>query len=247
MTPNEFREKINSLPLPSGNNGWSRKAHYFRIEINKNPPEEFLTLPTIRGNMFVGNAPYISREWSVLPEPYRPLCKEPCFGGPEMWQEWTSGNMIRQAYHAWQWSSSQWETINKKMASLSHITEFGGGYGAMALMCYRLGFRGQYILVDLPEFLLLQEFYLSNVLPDIISFQFKQWHSGPTDLLIACFSLSETDEVLRTLFLNSIQPKHVLIGYQSQFDGINNDEFFSRVEGERHNDPFLPDHRYLVR
>src|SRR5262245_14596703 len=57
-------------------------------------------------------------------------------------------NLTHQAYHILRWQ----EATGQRIADMRSIYEFGGGYGAMALVCNRLGFTGQYYIYDLPEF-----------------------------------------------------------------------------------------------
>jgi len=135
-------------------------------------------------------------------------------------------NLIHQYYHLWKWQKE----MKVGIAEMDRIVEFGGGYGAMALAAYRSGFRGEYIIFDSPEFSLLQEFYLSHVLSDG-DFSMVKWNDKRvrmTDLMIACYSLSEVSIEERTKFLNKVK---VMGGYLLLFSaqwsgGLDNIGYF---------------------
>lgn len=136
-----------------------------------------------------------------------------------------SKNMINQAYHITLWEN----TTRKRIDQLDTIIEFGGGYGAMALLCWRLGFRGNYIIYDLPEFSLLQEWFLSREGVENVA-----WNpEGPpshtvTDLLIALYSLSETPIELRDNFLGRIRADSYLFLYSPTWEEYDNHGYFTR-------------------
>jgi len=110
--------------------------------------------------------------------------------------------------------------------NLGSIYEFGGGYGAMAVVARQAGFGGKYVIHDLPEISLLQLFYLSNVdveaelvidLPEQRNF----------DLFIGCFSISEVDIETREEILWNIDAKTYLIAFQHVWQDVNNTEWFA--------------------
>jgi len=120
-----------------------------------------------------------------------------------------------------------------KTETLERIVEFGGGYGAMSAVVRRLGFTGDYYIYDLPEFLILQEYYLSNM-----GFEFKpkevdshdrfQMTPDNVDLLIACYSLSEVTRDLREAFFHTVSPKYALFAIQKEHGAYNvHDEFMN--------------------
>jgi hypothetical protein len=74
----------------------------------------------------------------------------------------SSGTLIHHAYHL-----HRFETVTGRfLLELQEIIEFGGGYGSMARLLARLGYRGRYHIHDLPEFAALQRFYLRMVQAD---------------------------------------------------------------------------------
>lgn len=138
-------------------------------------------------------------------------------------------NRIHQAYHILRWQ----EATGLNIADMQSIYEFGGGYGAMALVCNRLGFKGKYYIYDLPEFALLQQWYLEE-----FGVESVEWVDGldttSVDLLIACYSLSETDYTERDRFLTRTWAKSYLFLYSNKFEDYDNIWFFQRPGLERH-------------
>ena len=67
--------------------------------------------------------------------------------------------MIFQAYHLCRFE----EATGRPLASMPLIVEFGGGYGRLCQLAHDLGFRGTYVIFDLPEVAVLQRFYLRHV------------------------------------------------------------------------------------
>lgn len=138
-------------------------------------------------------------------------------------------NLVHQTYHLIRWQ----EATGLSIADMQSIYEFGGGYGAMALVCNRLGFKGKYYIYDLPEFALLQQWYLEECGVENV-----EWVDGldttSVDLLIACYSLSETDYTERDRFLTRTWAKSYLFLYSNKFEDYDNIWFFQRQGLDRH-------------
>ena len=129
---------------------------------------------------------------------------------------------------------------------LKLVIEFGGGYGSMCRLFRQLGFKGAYVIYDLPEFSYLQEFYLQGLgLPvaRLIDQDLKAGYNylvtdtarlkqvspkpGSSSLFVATFSLSESPDQLRQDILSLMQDCHYyLFAYQSKFDEVDNIAFF---------------------
>lgn len=134
-------------------------------------------------------------------------------------------NLIHQAYHILRWQ----EATSLNIADMQSIYEFGGGYGAMALVCNRLGFTGKYYIYDLPEFALLQRWYLGECGVGNVEWV-KPDSYGDVDLLIACYSLSETDFDERDRILKAWGADSYLFLYSNAFERFNNIEYFRGLE-----------------
>lgn len=154
-------------------------------------------------------------------------------------------NLIHQAYSL----ARYFEFYNgiSEIRKINSIVEIGGGYGCMRRLVYELGFRGQYVIYDLPEFLELQRYYLGRLnLPTVFT-------SNPAeidgDLLIALWSVSEMPLELRDAVLRNA--RRYLMAYQDDFDGIDNTAYFlnfmGRNNGWRKEILHLPNSTYLMR
>lgn len=137
-------------------------------------------------------------------------------------------NQIHQLYHLLRWQ----ETTGKRIADMGSICEFGGGYGAMALACHRLGFRGEYYIYDLPEFCLLQQWYLEQ--NNITVRHSCEIVPIDVDLLIACYSMSETDYAERDEFFNKVKASNYLLLYSNWFEKFDNIDYFQQLEFGNH-------------
>lgn len=141
-----------------------------------------------------------------------------------------SRNLIHQMYHLWKWQ----QVTGQRVADLGSIVEFGGGYGAMALVASRMEFGGRYTIIDLPEFLLLQEYFLLNTTTASVAsgtYLFsRQLYSGykdpAADLMIAGYSLSETDYSERDGFVWNYPAKSYLLWYSNRFEDYDNVAYF---------------------
>src|SRR4029077_4227477 len=99
-----------------------------------------------------------SRSWRRR---WRPALREDSTGLPQRcrYDIRSSGNLIHHAYTLFKFEQSVGKTIDQ----FSSIFEFGGGYGGFCRLAHRLGFRGTYLIFDLPEFSALQKFFLESL------------------------------------------------------------------------------------
>ncbi len=185
----------------------------------------FYEWPCIYHTMLVKHWPFqIEYEFSQLAERFHNAIQVPHFG-PDDYLTGTrySMNLIHQAYHLAQWEKA----TGKHIEQLDTVVEFGGGYGAMALLCKRMGFEGTYIIYDLPEFSLLQEYYLSQFgMLDKIEWNHKQ-KLKDVDLFMALYSLSEVEPSERMRYLPSVVNSYLFL-YSGQWEKWNNVEWFQR-------------------
>jgi len=110
---------------------------------------------------------------------------------------------------------------------INSIVEIGAGYGDMCSVIYSLGFKGKYTIVDIPELKPIQEYYLNkqNIYP---TFSFEDELVTHSDLVIATWSLSETDLEYRNRLMPKIRDsKQWMILSQSKIFGNSyNEEYF---------------------
>jgi hypothetical protein len=246
LNANELRQAMAALPDPDTG---KRPPHweYWRWELWKkvtrgDDPINFMDWPCIFHTMLV-NHWSMAKEWEYLitnwnarnwPNVIKLHTGWPAdeFLSPPNSPSGYSSNMINQAYHIALWEN----TTGQRIDQLNTIVEFGGGYGAMALLCWRLGFRGQYIIYDLPEFSLLQEWFLSQEGVENVAWNPKGLESyAVTDLLIALYSLGETPIELRDNFLDKIKAKSYLILYSPTWEEYQNSAYFGKLIKENIN------------
>jgi hypothetical protein len=184
----------------------------------------------------------------------------------------SSGNLIHHAYHLCQFQKSTGIKANGR----DLVVEFGGGYGCMCRLFFKMGFHGKYILYDLPQFTALQTYYLKSVGIPVCDFEnfssidngvvcisdlgrLKQFLGGHLNkersLFIAMWSISEAPLRLRDLFLSLVKGFDAyLMAYQDKFEEVDNAAYFLNYMGLRQHDinclqwaiEHLPGNSYLV-
>lgn len=247
MNEAELTKAFQSLPPLTPKTTWDRNRlklrWYMARATGNNRIERFLCWPAIRSVMFVQQGSYTRDEYDALmedPTLWRAAITESELGEPARlpYATWTSGNLVHMAYHLKQWM----DVTSRSIASLDSIVEIGGGYGAMALICRRMGFDGKYELIDFPEFSYLQQFYLANVgleLTTNFSWPLQYQHTLlQPRLAIATFSLSEVPLAARTglmprdaeSFLFAYKPNW---GRRANPEFVDNHKYFDQLIAER--------------
>jgi len=233
---------------------WSENIRQLCRNVKDADPRAFLRWEVIQRTMAVTHAEYIPHELRFLrrrrdwAHRWAPALQEDRFGHPlPYWRHPTSsGNLIHHAYHC----ASFEEAMGRRVDDFGTIVEFGGGYGGMCRLIHRLGFRGRYVIFDLPAFSALQRFFLAGIglavsdhpiagvasgvvecLSDLgLLSEVCQTDDRPSRLFLATWSLSETPLPLRER-LQPCWPRFdgFLIAYQSVFQGIDNVAFFTTM------------------
>lgn len=252
---------VNLPPLPSLDDSWSQHRSKIRTDILNRDPRTFLSWPYIEYTMFHQSK---LKEFDELKQkPYWNEWKncliETGVGTPRTYSHFkvSSGNLIHHAY-----SLSQLKDYrNIDFSKLNTIVEFGGGYGSMARLVHNLGFRGTYIIFDLPEFLALQEYFLDRL--NIKNIKYADSVSKlketlrlapPPELFIATWSLSEAPVILRDDVLKELPNiKYFLIAYQDSFEKIDNVGYFKKLVHDKKETEWklypilhLPGNNYLL-
>lgn len=257
-----LRSRIASLPpLPPLNDSWTKNRSSLRADILRRDPQTFLSWPYIQYTMFHQSKLQELDELKQKPywKEWEKSLVESSVGTPRTYPHFntTSGNLIHQAY-----SLSQLKDYSHiDFSTLNTIVEFGGGYGSMARLVYNLGFRGTYLIFDLPEFLALQTYYLglngieNIVYADTLEKLTEMLASSATvDVCIATWSLSETPLSLRESFMKKLpRIAYFLISYQNSFEEIDNTSYFQKFMRDRKEITWnsypiehLPGNNYLV-
>ncbi|MCK4809723.1 MAG: hypothetical protein KAS99_02155 [Candidatus Omnitrophica bacterium] len=259
---------------------WEENMNRLRELILTKNPREFLRWDVIRKTMSVDHAPYIRTELNHLKgrhdwnELWRDAIKKDVTGSPMPFPLYprSSGNVIHHAYHLCQFE----EKTKIRGEKTNFIFEFGGGYGGMCKLIHNLGFKGKYLIFDLPPFFFLQKFFLrSSGIPVHTIDTFMRADSGVVcvsdieeldiildnhrdekqSLFIATWSISEVPVSLRKMILPLISRfSSYLIAFQDRFGKVNNNEFFENWQRNYNNDLLwfgwkighLPGHNYLI-
>lgn len=246
--------------------------------VHDEDPRRFLHWDVIQKAMFITNAMYVLIELSFLKKQstwsskLKPALEEDKTGAPIPY--WTypssSGNLIHHAYHIGQLESNMGIDVSK----LEYIVECGGGYGSMCRLVRNLGFKGTYVIYDLPHFSALQKYYLQSVgikvfeedpgkepgmsvrlETDIDRLKAIIGDSGDLkSLFLATWSLSEMPLELRTLIAPLFSSfNHVYFAYQTAFEEVNNVEYFQEIQKKQNGFNWkvwevasLPTHYYMA-
>jgi len=253
----ELREtfyNISAANLPELEATWLNIANQLREFVLSKNPRKFLQWDIINDTMFVSYANYAKTELKylkILPNwkcRWRSAIIESYVGHPVPYLRYplSSCNLIHHAYHVAQFENK----TNLAIHEIDFIFEFGGGYGSLCRLIHNLGFKGKYIIYDLPHFSALQIYYLKtigltiqtineleNTQPGIFCISDKELlqrilvnnKQQKHKLFIATWSLSEAP--LR--FRDDITPlvcdfQSYLIAFQDQFGEINNLRYFDR-------------------
>jgi hypothetical protein len=163
---------------------------------------------------------------------------------PYLWYWRSSGNLIHHAYHLAQFEEKAEVLIHE----IDYVFEFGGGYGSMCRLFFNLGFRGRYIIFDLPPFSALQAYFLKTLgltvksaleakntntgiiclsdIQDLISL-LRDRTQPRKDMFVATWSISECPIITRESILPLVSDfQTFMIAYQDTFGEVDNREFF---------------------
>jgi len=139
-----------------------------------------------------------------------------------------------------------------KIENLESVFEFGGGYGSFCRMIHNLGFTGDYIIYDLPEFLQLQKIYLNKVIGEErnILFLDELENKGEVDLFISLWALDESPVELRNRILENVEAKYFLFAFNNVQEHL---DYFLKWTAKKtshrwmtYDIPHLPGNNYLL-
>jgi len=236
---------------------WSEHADELLDLLKTKDPRTFLRWDVITKTMFVGNGYYIQKELTYLKkhqhwkDQWMKGIEESQIGCPSPFVFFpkSSGNLIHHAYHLSQFE----DKTGEKISDCDMVFEFGGGYGSLCRLFYQVGFKGKYVIFDLPPLSALQVFYLKlleldaeleplmNSAPHKISCLYNlqdvekfilKWnvHKNLKSVFIATWSISEIPLNERQRIFNWVTPfNFFLISYQHRFGEVNNHDFFTEL------------------
>lgn len=277
-----LRRAFEALPLPVATS--DSEAERFWVESQRRlaelvaaqDPREFLRWDVVQHTMFVHNHRYVLHELqALLRDPrwlrrWRPAVRESAIGRPPRYfaYPWSSGNLLHHTYHLWRYEY----VTGAAVTDVDTIVEFGGGYGSMCRLLRRLGFRGRYVIFDLPQFSALQRFFLESQGPDAPRIAADRADvgadvyllsdpeqlqaavtGGGRSMLLATWSLSEAPVRVREQVFDVLAGcERFLLAYQETFGEVDNVAYFKgwrgRIGERRWRDqtiPHLPGSRYL--
>lgn len=252
----KLRQRINSLsPIVFEQNGnstshkWQRRLNQMRKNFLEKDPRNFTRWPDVAVTMYT-NAPALELmhlqnqpTWSTWE---KGIVENPT-GNPIPYPAYptSGGNLVHHAYHL----SQITDRYKLSIENMRYVFEFGGGYGSMARLFYQVGFKGTYIIFDLPEFSALQEYFLSSLslplkITNTVSQEMnsvvllsnmtdlrKQLQNISPDLFIATWSTSESPIDLRKEIENLARSsKYQLLGYQNHFGGVDNLSYYKDMQ-----------------
>lgn len=129
----------------------------------------------------------------------------------------SSGTLVSQAFYI--------SSCPTDFTTADRVVEFGGGYGAMAVLLARIGFRGAYEIIDLPEVIEIQKYYIGD---ENIAVSFHESaadiEAGP-DWLISFCALSEVDFSLRNAVIEKLRPRNIFMSYQLEYQDFDNHSY----------------------
>ena len=264
MNQDELRAKFRSLPdLVTPQEGWARYCQSIRGHARNEKADNFIQWSTIQATMFTGNAPYIEGEIEALKNSstnwkrWDRLIKDPGVGNPTYSDiiPHASGHYIHQCYLL----NYLEQTAGIDVADLNVVVEIGAGFGALRNIFAQAGFQGDYFIYDLPEMLLLQEYYFEEVLS---SEQLSKTYRSSTppnsamhvDLILGLTSISEMPVRTRKRYFDKIFANYYFFTAQSMFYDVQNDKYFLEFAEKndhldwdiRKNPNGLPAHDFVV-
>lgn len=232
----------------------------------------FLRWEMIRHTMFTTEASFTDAEITYLKRIGKSIddFQEDSVGSPDslIFYPNTSGNLIHHEYHLSRFETEQ----DVELAKLPFILEFGGGYGSLCRLIQRRNYAGTYVIYDLPEFSILQKFFLKSIGVNVRTVEeFDEGRAGvylvseepalkkilatksKQSLLIGTWSLSETPVDFRKNFFEVAGSfSNYLLAYQDRFNEVDNVKYFDDFARARPDVAFrtirishLPGHAYL--
>ncbi len=254
---------------------WKRFCERLEQSVREKDVARFLEWPEVIKPMFVGWSEFGGAELRYLrgledwKSRWEKVLPEDGLGAPAPYWCYprSSGNRIHHVYHLAQFE----QQTGRRIESFGRVVEFGGGYGSLCHLIHRLGFRGNYIIHDLPPFTALQRFYLSGLGyvvdgQDALGIQLSSsWDvldrllegDEQETLFVATWSLSEAPPEVRELMVERLRRVRglsaFLLAYQEHFDGWDNLRFFeglpalfTGLKWKGQLIEVLPGHRYMM-
>jgi len=244
----KYKDMIRELPEPEGKDTWSVHRKNFRNEmLGSNDWNKFRTWPTVQATIYSGTrTPNVHAQIE--------LCKGSAWCDTALsFTDYNNGTVIHQAYSLWLYEKVTGRSLDEN----DRYLEFGGGYGEMARLVYLVSTPLSYLVYDLPEVAVLQQWYFDTHIgtqngPIATSdMEVAKSYENPTILASIC-AISEAPPETKVEFLEGCPAESLLLRYQPMWDKFNNKALFTEfAEANYHNvhQEFAPEfnnHSYLI-
>jgi len=201
---------------------WEFKQRAFAqhiIQSNGNL-DKFLEWSSSYESLHTGFTRDAKRELELIPEEMRQYGTDPSMGAPSKSPVGMSGTYIRQLFLA------------SKIGHANSIFEFGGGYGALAVVLNRwYAYHPKHYVYDFPVIHMLREWYLSCQGMATVSI------TQPTELDVEVFvsacALDEAPLELRETILDLVTAERYVFVFTHDFGGYDNTKFFNEWASRR--------------
>lgn len=147
----------------------------------------------------------------------------------------TSTWMIKSNHHYYRYYTLTGIDIN----SFDKIVEVGAGCGDMCKFINLMGFKGKYVIVDLPQVQEIQKRNLRDFNNVTWTTKAVKKDSKKRTLFISTWALSELTLAWREELVDALKPDNYLITYQREFEDIDNEKWFRGWEGYREELPWI--------
>lgn len=264
---NELRENTRNFSHNSNGSDaedeWMKHAKRVSKLIEVDDPRRFLTWNPVKDTMGGSNYLFVIPELRYLKrmqdwnERWKNAIIEDKVGKqtPFFLYPKSSGNLIHHGYVVANFEKN----TGKRVDEMDFIFDFGGGYGSVCRLIHNLGFKGKYLIYDIPVFSQLQIFFLKSIGLPVCTFeefnkvdrgiccisdieQLKKYFlengsiANINALFIAMWSVSETPirtrkEIMEFEYLFN----NFIIGFQNQFGEVDNKKYFEKLKNRKKN------------
>lgn len=239
MQPKELRRALSQLPEIKVSCFWDSIRNQIRELGQFRDPHSLLRWSPILQTINVGDSAYIEKiEWLAVKNTKFDIAIQSITQKLQGKLEYIPdlfNNLVHQAYHL-----NHWETkTGKKVEDLRRVLEIGGGIGIMLMLVRELNPNCNYMIFDLLEMNLLQQFVYELYDPKEKTHGFDGWTefvSGdapgefdkmPFDLTLSMWALSEIPSLeRRTAILENLESHHLLFAIQESHEGTENHKWF---------------------
>lgn len=229
-------------------NFWQSICEDLHRRVSTGDPRFFMRWPPITATMVHGAGTGTYQQWWALRRQpdwrtvWAPALRHPRHGHPLPFPPMpsTTAMALEHASHLAAWRRA----FQESFLDTDCIVEFGGGFGSMCRLIHALGFRGTYIIFDLPPVLALQRYFLGShgiaahyderagvwLCPGLDAIQDRLGRDKPGRVsMISTWALSEMPLDVRArvaAFFGFPWAAKALLAYQPVFEGNDNRAYF---------------------